>query len=116
MAIKTNTPEIVALKQAVEKRFGHPIESRTDFILLFLGACLALTIIAIFLIKFVAGVYVPFVEDRDFIRMEIARSHGNERAHWKHELKRLYISQIPFIGASLAERSRRKSREQRKRI
>ena len=34
MAIKTNTPEIVALKQAVEKRFGHPIESRTDFTLL----------------------------------------------------------------------------------
>lgn len=34
MAIKTNTPEIVALKQAVEKRFGHPIESRTDFSML----------------------------------------------------------------------------------
>lgn len=31
MAVDTNIPQIVALKKAVEKRFGHPIESRTDF-------------------------------------------------------------------------------------
>ena len=34
MAVKTNIPEIAALKIAVEKRFGHPIESRNDFTLL----------------------------------------------------------------------------------
>lgn len=34
MAIRTDSPQIVALKSAVEKRFGHPIESRTDFMLL----------------------------------------------------------------------------------
>ena len=90
-------------------------ENGTDLILSFLGVCLVLLIAAIFLVKFVAGVYVPFIEDRDFIRMEIARSHGDERIHWKHELKRLYISQIPFIGVSLAERNRRRSREQRER-
>lgn len=31
MAVKTESPQIVALKLAVEKRFGHPIESRADF-------------------------------------------------------------------------------------
>lgn len=91
-------------------------ENGIDFILSFLGVCLVLLIAAIFLVKFVAGVYVPFIEDRDFIRMEIARSHGNERMHWERELRRLYISQIPIIGVALAERSRRRSREQRRRL
>ncbi len=34
MAINTKLPQITALKLAVEKRFGHTIESRTDFVLL----------------------------------------------------------------------------------
>ena len=34
MAVKTDLPEILALRQSVEKRFGHPIESRSDFSLL----------------------------------------------------------------------------------
>jgi hypothetical protein len=34
MAIKTNSTEIVALKSAVEKRFGRSVETRTDFSLL----------------------------------------------------------------------------------
>lgn len=34
MAIKTDSPQICALKAAVEERFDHPIESRTDFTLL----------------------------------------------------------------------------------
>lgn len=34
MAVKTDLPQISSLRNAVEKRFGHPIESRTDFTLL----------------------------------------------------------------------------------
>lgn len=34
MAIKTDDPRVVALKIAAEKRFGHNIETRTDFTLL----------------------------------------------------------------------------------
>ena len=34
MAIKTDSPQIIALKEAVERRFGHTIENRTDFTLL----------------------------------------------------------------------------------
>ena len=34
MAVKTHLPEILVLRQFVEKRFGHPIESRSDFSLL----------------------------------------------------------------------------------
>lgn len=31
MAVKTNTPQIEALRHAVEERFGRPVESRSDF-------------------------------------------------------------------------------------
>lgn len=31
MAIKTNSPHIITLKRVVEKRFGHPLETRSDF-------------------------------------------------------------------------------------
>ena len=34
MAINSDSPQIIALRLAVEKRFGHSIESRTDFALL----------------------------------------------------------------------------------
>lgn len=34
MAVKTDSPQIIALRQTVEKRFGHPIEGRSDFSLL----------------------------------------------------------------------------------
>lgn len=31
MAVRTDSPQIAALKKVVEKHFGHPIETRTDF-------------------------------------------------------------------------------------
>lgn len=34
MAVKTDSPQIIILKQAVEKRFGHPVQGRSDFSLL----------------------------------------------------------------------------------
>lgn len=34
MAIKTDSPQIVLLRQIVEKRFGHPVSGRSDFSLL----------------------------------------------------------------------------------
>ena len=92
------------------------MENNANIFIEFLGICLVATILIILLVKYISTVYMPFIEERDFLKMEIARSHGNNRVHYQHELKRLYLSQIPFIGASLAERSRRKSREQRERL
>lgn len=34
MAVKTDSPQIVSLRNIVEKRFGHPVEGRSDFSLL----------------------------------------------------------------------------------
>ena len=35
---------------------------------------------------------------RDYIKMEMQRSDGDEYYYWKSELKRLYISHIPILG------------------
>ena len=88
----------------------------TDLLVIILGVCLALLIFAILFMKFITCVYLPFADDRDFIKLEIMRSHGNERIHWQHEMKRLYLSMIPIVGKHLADISRRKGKKQRERL
>lgn len=84
-----------------------------ELLVLVLGVCMAILLAGVLTAKFVLGVYAPFIDDRDYIRMEIARSHGAERVHWKHELQRLYMGAIPFIGQYLVRKSREKSRKRR---
>lgn len=58
-----------------------------------------LIIILLLLIRvFIEFVWVPFSEERLFIKMEIKRTEGEERHFWKKELRRLYIRSIPIIG------------------
>ncbi len=89
---------------------------RTDILVIALGICLALLIFIILMMKFITCVYLPFADDRDFIKLEIMRTHGNERIHWQHELKRLYLSMIPIVGSYLVDLSRKRSRKQRERL
>lgn len=89
------------------------MENNANMFVEFLGMCLVAVILIILAIKYISTVYMPFVEERDFIKMEIARSHGDSRVHYQHELKRLYLSQIPFIGGFLVEASRKRARKRR---
>ena len=88
----------------------------TDLLVIILGVCLAFLIFAILFMKFITCVYLPFAEDRDFIKLEILRSHGNERIHWQHEMKRLYLGMIPLVGKHLVNFSRRRGQKQRERL
>ena len=56
-------------------------------------------IIGLFLfLAFLVKIFLPFKEQRDYIKMEMARSFGEEEyLYWKRELKMLYISNIPII-------------------
>ncbi len=80
-------------------------DSHTIFLVIFVSICCVAII-------FYFCVITPFLETRRYIKLEIGRSDGYERMHWKHELKRLYISLIPFIGPALIkkyyERKRKK--------
>ncbi len=71
-----------------------------------------LCIAFILLVKFIVEVQLPFIAERDFIRMEIERTFGEEKIKWENELKWLYLSHIPFIGMRLVEKSREKMEEQ----
>ncbi len=87
-----------------------------DLLVIVLGVCLALLFFVILMMKFITCVYLPFADDRDFIKLEIMRSHGNERVHWQHEMKRLYLGMIPIVGKYLVDLSRRRGKKQRERL
>lgn len=92
------------------------IMNMDDSLILFLAICMAVILAIILIAKFIASVYVPFVKDREYITDKILVCVGEERMHWKRELRRLYIEQIPFVGPFLAEQSRKRSMKRRKKF
>ena len=43
--------------------------------------------------------FIPFKEERDYIKMEMQRSYEeDEYRYWRRELKYLYLRSIPLIG------------------
>lgn len=87
-----------------------------DLLVVILGICLIVLIFVILMMKFITCVYLPFADDRDFIKLEILRTHGNERIHWQHEMKRLYLGMIPLVGKYIVDFSRRRGQKQRERL
>ena len=44
-----------------------------------------------------------FSEDRQYLKMEIERSGSSGKKYWKLQLKKFYVSQIPFLGPWLCK-------------
>ena len=67
-----------------------------DEFLIFIAAM----IIGLFIIlAFIFNIFLPFKEERDYIKMEMARSYEEEEyRYWRRELKYLYLRSIPLIG------------------
>ena len=68
---------------------------------------LEILVIALAVFIIVAYIYfrfvVPFTRERDYIKSELNRSYTDaEYRHWKRELKKLYVSSVPFFGRFLA--------------
>ncbi len=65
-----------------------------DFVIVVIAMIVGLfVIIALFL-----NLYLPFKEEKDYIKMEMARSFDKkEYLYWKGQLKKLYISKIPIV-------------------
>lgn len=74
------------------------MEHTSDIFVQFLGIILILLILLIFAVKFFINTYLPFIEERDYIHMEIASNSGTEKRYWQAELRNLYIGCIPFLG------------------
>ena len=90
--------------------------TRADLLVVVLGICRIILIFIILMMKFITCVYLPFADDRDFIKLEIMRTHGNERIHWQHEMKRLYLGMIPLVGKHLVNMSRKRGQKRRERM
>ncbi len=61
------------------------------------GIVILVTIIVMLIMVFIINVWRPFLAQRRFLKMEIARNDGEERKYWESELKAFYISHIPVI-------------------
>ena len=68
----------------------------TDEFILIIGAM----IIGAFLIATLfVNFFIPFKEERGYIKMEMQRSYEeDEYRYWQRELKYLYLRSIPLIG------------------
>ena len=52
----------------------------------------------IFIIAFYMNVWIPFVNKRRYIKMEMSRGKGRRQKYWKTQLRYLYIEHIPLVG------------------
>ena len=50
----------------------------------------------LFLGSFYVNFYLPFDRQKKSIKLEIDRADSEEKEYWEKELKKLYISIIPF--------------------
>lgn len=55
-------------------------------------------IIAFIVLSLYVELFIPFNEERQYIKMEINRSCSKqEYKYWKKEMKKLYLKSIPII-------------------
>ena len=54
---------------------------------------------AFLIVALFVNFFIPFKEERDYIKMEMQRSYEeDEYRYWRRELKYLYLRSIPLIG------------------
>lgn len=69
MAVRTDLPQIAALKIAAEKRFGHKIESRSDF-----------TLFGAEILMYIADIFRPYIKST--ISLTIVYIHAPASDKW----------------------------------
>lgn len=66
-----------------------------------IGLWLLVGIVAFILLIFIFLEIVSFISDfsleLQYLNMEIGRTDGDERNHWIHRRRRLWLSLIPFV-------------------
>ena len=65
----------------------------------FLLFVVAIIIGSFIIIALFVNFFIPFKEERDYIKMEMERSYEeDEYLYWRRELKYLYLRSIPLLG------------------
>ena len=69
-------------------------ENEIFVFMIFLGVIFSIIIV----IAFYINVWIPFVNRRSYIKMEMSRTTGEKKKYWKKQLRYLYIEHIPVVG------------------
>ncbi len=85
--------------------------STFDIFVLFIAGIVILFFVLVFAIKFFLTMYLPFAEEREYIKEKIKSKSGEERLFWESELKNLYIGVIPLLGEYIVRKRRRRKRK-----
>lgn len=77
-------------------------ESQNDIMMLlfFVGVIILLML----LISFYVNVWIPFVTEKNYIKMELLRATGRRKKYWKMQLRHLYVKHIPILGKIISKR------------
>ncbi len=78
------------------------MDHSTDAVLNVETEFIVFVVVIIFFILFVLFInfYLPFKAERNYLKMEMARSFEEEEyLYWKNKLKMLYIRKIPIVGS-----------------
>lgn len=80
-----------------------------EFTLYSISVAVLIFFFVLSLALFIKKVWNPFVSERRYLKMEIARSRSErERKHWKKELKYLYTSYIPIIRRIVLQKQKKR--------
>ena len=70
---------------------------------------LLILIITIFVASFVVAAFIvnfwfPFISEKNYLKMEIKRSGGEEKKYYERKLKLFYASHIPLVRRFIFKR------------
>ena len=70
-------------------------------------------IITIFVVLFVVAAFIvnfwiPFIKQRNYIKMEIRRSDGEEKKYYERQLKLFYASHVPLVRRFIFKREEKR--------
>lgn len=89
---------LLAFKNSNGKR-AKALDYITDTLLYDEILIIAIIIGFFLILAFFINFFIPFKKERDYIKMEMARSYDeDEYRYWRRELKYLYLRSIPLIG------------------
>ena len=63
---------------------------------------------ALVVVAFIINIWIPFMQERRYLKLEIERTSGNERKYWERELKKLYVRVFPFATVFMKKSKNKK--------
>ena len=77
---------------------------REVILILLITIFVVLFVVAAFIVNF----WLPFIKQRNYIKMEIRRSDGEEKKYYERQLKLFYASHVPLVRRFIFKREEKR--------